>query len=118
VPRTVLLVAHGPALRTTVRLHLGSAGRFDFVEAGDVPSAVALLRRRGVHLVVADVDEDELRALAAALRAGARRTPAPPLISVGDAADAAVPGVRCAFVKRPVTSPRLRAAIEAVLGAP
>jgi CheY-like chemotaxis protein len=115
VARTVLLVAHGPALRTTVKLHLGEPGAFEFVEAGDVPGAVALLRRREVQLVIADVEDPEVRELAAAL-ADHRARPA--LVAVTDRAARGATPAGCVVVKRPVTWPRLRAAIRAALGEP
>jgi DNA-binding response OmpR family regulator len=113
VARTVLLVAHGPALRTTVKLHLGEPGAFEFVEAGDVAGAVALLRRRDVQLVIADVGDAEVRELAAALATHRAR---PALVAVADRAARGPTPAGCILVKRPVTWPRLRAAMRAALG--
>jgi CheY-like chemotaxis protein len=115
--RTVLLVDHGPALRTTVHLHLGKRGALEFVEAADGAGAAAVLRGRQVHLVIAHVAEGGERALVDALRPAGPQERAVPLVLVGSGADlrsAAAQHPRCAVVSAPVTWPRLRAAIAAV----
>jgi DNA-binding NtrC family response regulator len=123
LPRVVLLVDHGPALRTVVRLHLVDGGAYDadeFVEARDAAGAAEVLRSRAVHLVIAEVAGGAgagatLEALCAA--AAPRGVPmvlvATRLSHALAAAVRAIP--RCALVERPVTAPRLRAAIDAVM---
>jgi CheY-like chemotaxis protein len=120
--RTVLLVAHGPALRTVVHLHVAAGGAYDVVEARDVPEGVAELRRREIHLVIADVSggEADARALVAALRGATAAYYELPIVLLaprrarGLKRTAASAGA-CAVVSKPVTGPRLRAAIASVL---
>jgi DNA-binding NarL/FixJ family response regulator len=123
LPRVVLLVDHGPTLRTVVRLHLADGGAFDaaeFVEARDAAGAVEVLRSRAVHLVIAEVGGGAAaRATLEALREAVAPRGVPMVLVAARpghalvAAAGAFPG--CALVEKPVTAPRLRAAIDAVM---
>jgi CheY-like chemotaxis protein len=124
--RVVLLIHHGPALRTVVRLHLGGAARGaadEFVEAQDAAAAREILRARAVDLVIADVasgrgDEPTLLEV---LRDDASARGVPVVIVAARPAPAlfatwqALP--RCAVVEEPVTAPRLQAALDALAAA-
>jgi len=61
--RVVLLVDHGPTLRTVVQLHLGNGGEHEYVEAADAAAACAILARGGIDLVTADVAGSDAGAL-------------------------------------------------------
>jgi CheY-like chemotaxis protein len=120
--RTILLIEPSPTLRTVVRLHLGHGRpRHDFLEAASAEEGLALLSERRVDLVIAGLDRqaEALQLLAALRDDGARG--ATPLVLVANPpaselqrAAARAGGV--VVVKKPVTGPRLRAAIARLLG--
>jgi hypothetical protein len=110
--------------RTVVRLHLANGAAFDadeFVEARDVARAIDVLGSRAVGLVIAEIAGGGWRATLEAL-SGATALRGVPMVVVaarpGDLLAAAVSAIpRCALVAKPVTAPRLRAAIDAVVPA-
>jgi CheY-like chemotaxis protein len=123
VPHSVLLVDLGPAVRTVVRLHLADGTGFaadEFIEAGDLAGAREVLRSRAVQLVIAEVAGGGGAKAIEQLREASGQREVPMVVVASHPAQALAAAVRgapcCALVEKPVTAPRLRAALRAVLG--